>query len=139
MPKKSTQKTLTSKGIDIDNLPRLPNQEVSNKNGRIIDMKHAGFSIRFHDKKTGKPKISPTWQIAGNRPDPKAAKLGELSKKEAQKIQRKRPDKDRIADAKKTSKKKSTDIRWAQNPNEYDYPGVDTKGKGAPRKAKKDK
>lgn len=116
MPKKSKQATLPEGS-------KYPETKVvSNKNGRLITMKFMG--------------MRPSWRIIKNEPDPKAAKLGTLSKKEAQKIQRKRPDKERIADAKKTSKKQATDIRWAQDPNKYDYPGVDTKGKGKPRKKK---
>ena len=53
-----------------------------------------------------------------------------LSFKEAKRIQKTRSKQARNRDSKTTSKKLVKDSRWKKNPGKFDFPGIDTKGKG---------
>lgn len=61
-------------------------------------------------------------------PKKRKRKVFPISK--ARKFQGTRSKQARNRDSKTTSKKVIRDARWKKNPGSFDYPGVDTKGKG---------
>ena len=61
---------------------------------------------------------------------PKKRKRKVLPIAQARKFQGTRTKQARTRDAKTTSKKVIRDSRWKKDPGKFDYPGVDTKGKG---------
>lgn len=68
---------------------------------------------------------------------PKKRKRKVLPIAQARKFQGTRTKQARTRDAKTTSKNVIRDSRWKKSPGSFDYPGVDTKGKG--RNIEKDK
>jgi NADH dehydrogenase/NADH:ubiquinone oxidoreductase subunit G len=74
---------------------------------------------------------------AGPKKEKRAARRGKVPLKEiplkegvAKKLQKDRSKRSRTADSKATSENVVTDMRWANDPGSFDYPGVDTKDKG---------
>ena len=61
---------------------------------------------------------------------PKKRKRKVLPIAQARKFQGTRTKQARTRDSKTTSKKVIRDSRWKKSPGSFDYPGVDTKGKG---------
>lgn len=61
-------------------------------------------------------------------PKKRPRKVFPISK--ARKVQETRSKQARNRDSKTTSKNVIRDSRWKKNPGSFDYPGVDTKGKG---------
>ena len=83
--------------------------------------------------KSGKEKIR---ILKKKNPKKRKTTAKKLSVKEAKRIQSYRTKQARNRDSKTTSKKVIRDERWGMYPGKFDYPGIDTKGKG--KKTKKE-
>jgi hypothetical protein len=83
-------------------------------------------SVKITTFPNGKKKM----EIVHKKKSGRKSGLKTLSVKEARAFQRTRSDRSRDLDSRKTGKKITKDIRWKNNPAMWDFPNVDTYGKG---------
>lgn len=95
---------------------------------QVVLAKYSGF---------GDSGFNPAFPVVGDegkKVKQKRVKAHFVSREEAINIQKGRSLRSQSADSRRTSKATVTpDVgsRWANNPGRYDYPGVDTQGRGA--------
>lgn len=103
---------------------RLPKvgtiREVPGGPGRTLVLKRTNKSKRT---KTGRM-IKQRWTIIANKPSKPHKKLNVA---QASKANKRRKKTSRMRDKQRDAKHQYTDERWRKHPDQYDYPGVDTR------------